>query len=74
MSLQDPLPNGGLVRKMWIGEAARYRDHLLRLDPESRARRFGGGVSDNYIRRYVTPSIWLDSCLLYTSPSPRDRG
>lgn len=46
---------------MWIGEAARYRNHLLRLDPESRTRRFGGGVSDAYIRNYATPSIWLDS-------------
>ncbi|MET0443229.1 MAG: GNAT family N-acetyltransferase [Pseudorhodoplanes sp.] len=61
MSLLDPLPDGGLIRKMWIGEAARYRNHLVRLDAESRARRFGGGVSDAYIRNYVTPSMWLDS-------------
>jgi len=61
MSLQDPLPNDGLILKMWIGEAARYRNHLLRLDLESRARRFGGGVSDSYIRNYVTSSMWLDS-------------
>lgn len=61
MSPQDPLPNGGLIRKMWIGEAAPYRNHLLRLDAESRARRFGGGVSDAYIRNYVTNSMWLDS-------------
>ena len=61
MSLQDPLPDSGLIRKMWIGEAARYRNHLLRLDAESRGRRFGGGVSDAYIRNYVTPSMWLDA-------------
>jgi GNAT superfamily N-acetyltransferase len=61
MSLQDPLPDSGLIRKMWIGEAARYRNHLLRLDPDSRHRRFGGGVSDAYIRNYVTPSMWLDA-------------
>ncbi len=63
MSLQDPLPDGGLIRKMWIGEAARYRNHLLRLDADSRARRFGGGVSDAYIRNYVTPSMWLDAVM-----------
>ena len=40
MSLQDLLPDSGLIRKMWIGEAARYRNHLLRLDTESRGRRF----------------------------------
>jgi GNAT superfamily N-acetyltransferase len=61
MSLQDPLPDSGVIRKMWIGEAARYRNHLLRLDPDSRHRRFGGGVSDAYIRNYVTPSMWLDA-------------
>jgi GNAT superfamily N-acetyltransferase len=61
MSLQDPLPDSGVIRKMWIGEAARYRNHLLRLDPDSRHRRFGGGVSDAYIRSYVTPSMWLDA-------------
>ena len=61
MNLQDPLPDGGLIRKMWIGEAARDRNHLLRLDAESRGRRFGGGVSDAYIRSYVTSSMWLDA-------------
>lgn len=57
----DPLPDGGLIRKMWMGESARYRNHLLRLDRESRNRRFGGGVSDAYIRKHVTPSMWLDA-------------
>lgn len=61
MSVQDPLPDSGLIRKMWIGEAHKYRDHLLRLDAESRGRRFGGGVSDAYIRNYVDTSMWLDA-------------
>jgi GNAT superfamily N-acetyltransferase len=60
MNIQDPLPDGGLIRKMWVGEAYKYRDHLLRLDPDSRARRFAGGVSDAYIRNYVDTSMWLD--------------
>jgi GNAT superfamily N-acetyltransferase len=61
MSVLDPLPDGGLIRKMWIGEAYQYRDHLLRLDSESRARRFGGGVSHESIRDYVDTSMWLDT-------------
>jgi GNAT superfamily N-acetyltransferase len=61
MTELDPLPDGGLIRKMWIGEAYKYRDHLLRLDPESRHRRFGGGVSDAYIRNYIDTTLWLDS-------------
>ena len=33
--MHDVLPEG-VIRKMWLGEADRYRDHLLRLDAESR--------------------------------------
>ena len=36
--MHELLPPGGLVRKLWPGEAEAYRDHLLRLDPESRLR------------------------------------
>jgi GNAT superfamily N-acetyltransferase len=61
MTALDPLPDGGLIRKMWIGEAYKYRDHLLRLGVESRHRRFGGGVSDAYIRNYVDTAMWLDA-------------
>ena len=59
--MQDVLPEGGVVRKMWIGEAAGYRDHMLRLDPTSRHSRFGGSVSDDFIRGYVNLSISLDA-------------
>ena len=38
--MQEPLPEGGTIRKLWGGEADEYREHLLRLDPESRYRRF----------------------------------
>ena len=47
------LPPGGVVRKLWIGEAEAYRDHLLRLDPESRRRRFSGGVGDDFIAQHA---------------------
>jgi len=43
------------IRKLWIVEAHLYRDHLLRLDPESRRNRFGGAVSDEFIRSYAEP-------------------
>jgi GNAT superfamily N-acetyltransferase len=51
--MHEPLPDGGTIRKLWMGEADAYRDHLLRLDTESRYRRFSGAVSDEYIRRYA---------------------
>jgi len=59
--MQELLPEGGVVRKMWIGEAGKYRDHVLRLDPESRRNRFAGGVSDDFIRSYVDLTTGLDA-------------
>lgn len=59
--MQDVLPEGGVIRKLWIGETTRYRDHMLRLDPGSRHSRFAGGVSDEFICRYVELSNTLDT-------------
>ncbi len=49
----EPLPDDGAIRKLWAGETAAYRDHLLRLDQESRHRRFSGTVSDEFIARHA---------------------
>lgn len=53
---------GGLIRKLWIFEAKAYRDHLLRLDVASRVNRFGGAVSDDYIRSHARD---LDDAVIY---------
>jgi GNAT superfamily N-acetyltransferase len=55
--MYDPLPQDGMIRKLWVGEAALYREHLLRLDPESRRNRFGGAVSEEYVHEYVDRSF-----------------
>jgi GNAT superfamily N-acetyltransferase len=57
--MQDLLPAGGVIRKLWITEAGRYRDHLLRLDRDSRHSRFGGAVADDFIRGYVDTMFGL---------------
>jgi GNAT superfamily N-acetyltransferase len=59
----EPLAEGSIIRKLWLGEAARYRDHLLRLDAESRHSRFGGGVSDDFIRDYVDRTFGLSAAV-----------
>src|SRR5580658_291170 len=59
--MQEVLPEGGMIRKLWIGETAKYREHVLRLDPESRRNRFAGGVSDEFIRHYVDLTSGLDA-------------
>jgi GNAT superfamily N-acetyltransferase len=62
--MPDPLISAGAVRKLWVGETELYRQHLLRLDAESRRNRFGGAVSDEFIRRYSGPST-LNGAVIY---------
>jgi GNAT superfamily N-acetyltransferase len=59
--MHEVLPEGGVIRKLWIGETARYCEHVLRLDPESRRNRFAGGVSDDFIRNYVELTAGLET-------------
>ncbi len=59
--MQEVLPEGAVIRKLWIGEIGEYREHMLRLDPQSRRNRFGGGVSDDFIRNYVEQSAAPDA-------------
>jgi GNAT superfamily N-acetyltransferase len=61
--MHEPLIDGGVIRKMWIDRAGPYRDHLLRLDKESRRNRFGGPVSDEFIGNYIEFSLGLDAVI-----------
>jgi GNAT superfamily N-acetyltransferase len=60
--MHEPLSDG-VIRKMWIDRAGPYRDHLLRLDKESRRNRFGGAVSDEFILNYIELSLGLDAVI-----------
>ncbi|HEU5274988.1 MAG TPA: GNAT family N-acetyltransferase [Xanthobacteraceae bacterium] len=51
--MEEPIVDGGIIRKLWIGEADQYLAHLLRLDGESRRSRFGGAIADEVVRRYI---------------------
>ena len=57
--MNEPLPDGGTIRKLWIGETDAYRDHLLRLDRESRHRRFSGAMADEVIARHAATANGL---------------
>ncbi len=61
--MRDPLPSGSLIRKLWMGEATAYRDHLLRLDAESRRNRFAGTVADEFVRDYADLAFGLDAVI-----------
>jgi GNAT superfamily N-acetyltransferase len=61
--MDEPLPGGGVIRKLWVGETDAYRDHLLRLDRESRNRRFSGAVSDEFVARHAASAGEFDVVL-----------
>jgi len=61
--MDELLAGNGTIRKLWLGETRKYRDHLLRLDEQSRRRRFGGNVSDQYIRNHVEGTKGFDAIL-----------
>jgi GNAT superfamily N-acetyltransferase len=44
---------GGTIRKLWPTETQKFRDHMLRLDKESRRTRFGMAVDDTFIQAYA---------------------
>jgi GNAT superfamily N-acetyltransferase len=58
--MNEPLPDGGLIRKLWPGETDAYRDHLLRLDSDSRHTRFSGAMSDQAIANYAATARGID--------------
>ena len=60
--MQEALTDG-VIRKLWIDRSGPYRDHLLRLDTDSRRNRFGGAVSDEFIKNYTELSLGLDAVI-----------
>jgi GNAT superfamily N-acetyltransferase len=52
------------MRRMWLSESDKFRDHLFRLDRESRRTRFGMAVSDNFISDYASRTGEM-KCLVY---------
>ena len=44
----------GTIRKLWPTETDKFRDHLLRLDKDSRRLRFAHSVSDAFIEDYAS--------------------
>jgi len=48
----------GVIRRLWAFERDEVRDHLLRLDPDDRVRRFGGHASAARIAAYCERLDW----------------
>ncbi|HXP04290.1 MAG TPA: GNAT family N-acetyltransferase [Stellaceae bacterium] len=61
----QPSPRSGWVfRKLWPQDAPALCAHLLRLDPEQRACRFGRPVADEWIATYCASTDWARSVTL----------
>ena len=56
-AVHEPGPISAAIRKLWIGEAKHFRDHFLRLDPESRRNRFGSPVNESFIENYSARAL-----------------
>ena len=41
------------IRRLWQADSPQFRNHMLRLDPNSRHQRFGGGMSDDFVAHYA---------------------
>lgn len=57
----DELTTPGVIRKLMPWESDLLRDHLLRLDPESRRCRFFSGVSDDTVAAYAETALGSDA-------------
>jgi|EndMetStandDraft_8_1072994.scaffolds.fasta_scaffold118410_2 GNAT superfamily N-acetyltransferase len=54
---------GGTIRKLWVTETEKFRDHLLRLDIESRRMRFGMAIDDAFIENYAERADFIKSVI-----------
>ena len=59
----NALSRSGSIRKLWVADTAAFRDHLLRLDPQTRRNRFGMAASDEFVSRYAENSFALDTLI-----------
>lgn len=62
------------LRKLWPSDLAEFRDHLLRLDPASRHRRFAMAASDEFLADYAARSFDLSSVIHGVFEGERLRG
>jgi GNAT superfamily N-acetyltransferase len=53
MLVEHPMIHGGVIRRLWAADLSAFRDHLLRLDAQSRFDRFAMAVNDEFLFRYA---------------------
>lgn len=61
--MTQPRRWGETTRKLWFTETQKFRDHLLRLDKDSRRLRFGMVASDEFIADYTERTRQMQSVI-----------
>lgn len=51
--MDEAQPSPVEIRRLWPADKEAFRDHLLKLDPQSRHLRFGGGMSGDFLVQYA---------------------
>ena len=52
--MSEQKTDDGTIRRLWPMETDKFRDHLLRLDKDSRRMRFAHAVSDAFVEDYAS--------------------
>jgi GNAT superfamily N-acetyltransferase len=52
-----------MIRKLWPTEMQKFRDHMMRLDADSRRMRFGMAVDDAFIAGYAERADFIKSVI-----------
>ena len=62
------LPANGSIRTLTAREMPLLREHLLRLDPESRRDRFNGAADESFVESYAARCLADGTVVIADSP------
>ena len=62
--MEQAIIQGGVVRRLWPADLPAFRDHLLRLDAQSRYDRYAMAVNPYSLRRALLRHGWRGLRLL----------
>jgi GNAT superfamily N-acetyltransferase len=61
--MEQALIHGGVLRRLWPADLPAFREHLLRLDAQSRYDRFAMAVNDEFLTRYAERCFGFDDVI-----------
>ncbi len=61
--MEQTVIHGGVIRRLWPADLPAFREHLLRLDPQSRFERFAMAVNDDFLVRYAERCFGIDDVI-----------